>query len=130
VIFWSNAGLVSDWSMPRLLDWGEKSPPAAVAVAFRLGPLGFAGPRLQDARVGVVTGQQLVTPRATAIRLGALVGGRGLLREGQVEHLLGKDFADFEEDVFDLGELRAPGGSLGTVELLDQVFGDPLDVGA
>src|SRR5262245_58607806 len=116
--------------MPRLLDWGEKGPPAAAAVAFRLGPVGFAGPRLQEAWVGVVTGQRLVTPRAAAIRLGALLGGSGLLREGQVEHLLGKDFADLEEDVFDLGELGAPGGALGTVELLDQVFGDPLDVGA
>jgi hypothetical protein len=116
--------------MPRLLDWGEKSPPAAVAVAFRLGPLGFAGPRLQEARVGVVTGQRLVTARAAAIRLGALVGGRGLLGEGQVEHLLGKDFADLEEDVFNLREFGTPGGALGTVELLDQIFGDPLDVRA
>ena len=71
-----------------------------------------------------------MTPRAAAIRLGALVGGRGLLRQGQLEHLLAKEFADFEEDVFDLGELRAPSGALGTVELLDQVFGDPLDVRA
>jgi hypothetical protein len=72
----------------------------------------------------------LVAARAAAIRLGALLGGRGLLGEGQVEHLLGKDFADFQEDVFDLGELGAPGGALGAVELLDQVFGDPLDVRA
>jgi hypothetical protein len=72
----------------------------------------------------------LVTPRAAAIRLGARVGGRGLPGEGQVEHRLGKDFAEFKEDVFDLGELGAPGGALGAVELLDQIFGDPLDVGA
>src|SRR5262249_26243102 len=116
--------------MPRLWDWGKKSPPAAVAGAFRLGPLGFASPRLQEARVGVATRQRLLTTRAAALRLGALVGGRGLLGEGQVEHLFGKDVTDFPEDVFDLGQLGAPGGAVGAVELPDEVFGDPLDVGA
>ena len=71
-----------------------------------------------------------MTTRAAAIRLGALLGGRGLLGEGQVEHLLGKDFADFEEDVLDVGELGPPGRALRTVELLDQVFGNALDVKA
>jgi hypothetical protein len=72
----------------------------------------------------------LLTSGAAAIRLGALVGGRGLLGEGQVEHPLGKDFADFEEDVSDLGELGPPGRAVGAVELVDEVFGDALDVGA
>jgi hypothetical protein len=63
----------------------------------------------------------LATSRATAIRLAALVGGRSLL---------GEDFADFEEEVFDVGELGPPSGALRAVELLDQVFGDSLDVGA
>src|SRR5262249_5610957 len=109
---------------------GKKSPPAAVAIAFRLGPLGFAGPCLQETRVGVGTGQRLLTPRAAVIRLGALVSGCGLLGEGQVEHLLGKGFADLEEDVFDLGELGPPGRARGAVQLLDEVFRDSLDVGA
>jgi hypothetical protein len=52
------------------------------------------------------------------------------LGEGQVEHLLGEDGADFQEDVFDLGELGAPDRSLGPVELLDEVFGNAFDVGA
>jgi len=85
---------------------------------------------LQDARVEVVTGQRLLTSRAVAVRLGALVRGGSLLGEGQGEHFLCEDFADFEENVFDLGELGPPGGALGAVELLDQVFGDPLDIGA
>jgi hypothetical protein len=72
----------------------------------------------------------LATSRATAIRLAALVGGRSLLGEGEVEHFLRKDFADFEEEVFDVGELGPPSGALRAVELLDQVFGDSLDVGA
>jgi hypothetical protein len=60
----------------------------------------------------------------------ALVGGRGLLSKSQVEHFLREDFADFEEDVLNVGELGPPGRTLGTVELLDQVFGNPLDVEA
>jgi hypothetical protein len=60
----------------------------------------------------------------------ALVGGRGLLSKSQVEHLLGENFADFEEDVLNVGELGPPGRALGTVELLDKIFGDPLDVEA
>jgi hypothetical protein len=71
-----------------------------------------------------------VTSRATAIRLLALVGGRGLLSKSHVEHFLREDFADFEEDVLNVGELGPPGRALGTVELLDQVFGNPLDVEA
>src|SRR5581483_8808511 len=68
--------------------------------------------------------------RATAIWLGTLVGGRGLLGQGQVEHLLGKHFADFEGDVFDLGKLDPPGRALGAGQLLAEVCRDALDVGA
>ena len=47
---------------------------------------------------------------------GGLLGdGGGLLREGQIEHLLGENFADFEENVFDLAELGSPGWALGAV---------------
>src|SRR5207302_2913146 len=49
--------------------------------------------------------------------------------EGAVEHLFGQDFADFQEEVFDVAEGGAPGRAVGTVELVDEVFGDPFDVG-
>jgi hypothetical protein len=55
--------------------------------------------------------------------------GLGLAGEGQIEHLFGKDFTDFQEEVFDVGQLSAPGRTGGAVELIDKVFGDALDVG-
>jgi hypothetical protein len=55
---------------------------------------------------------------------------RSLLSKSQVEHFLREYFADFEEDVLDVRELGPPGRPLGTVELLDQVFGNAFDVEA
>ena len=57
-----------------------------------------------------------------------LADGGSLLRQGQVEHLLGENLTDFEENVFDLAEPSSPSGTLGPVEFLDQVFGNPFDV--
>jgi len=70
----------------------------------------------------------LLAARATPIGGRLLPDGGGLLRQGQSEHLLGENLTDFEENVFDLAEPGSPRGSLGTVKLLDKVFGDPFDV--
>jgi len=53
----------------------------------------------------------------------------GLPRQGVGQHLFAEDLADGEEEVFDLGQLGAPRRALGPVELVDEVFGDPFDVG-
>jgi hypothetical protein len=72
----------------------------------------------------------LLTPRAPAFGVGLLGVGGGLAGEGLVEHLLGKDGAEGEEEVFDLGEAGAPGGPARAVELVDEVFGDAFEVRA
>jgi hypothetical protein len=84
---------------------------------------------LRDAWVGVLTGQRLLTAGAAASGLRLLGQGLGLAGEGQVEHLFGKDFPDFQEEVFDVSQLGAPGRTVGAVELIDKVFGNALDVG-
>src|SRR5262245_39577217 len=89
--------------------------------------MGRAGPRLQDALVGPVAGERLLASRAAA-GSGGLGAGRGLAGEGLVEPLFGEDFAEGQEDVFDLRQPGAPGRPVGAVELLDEVFGDALDV--
>jgi hypothetical protein len=70
----------------------------------------------------------LLAARTTPIGGRLLVDDGGLLREGQVEHLLGENLTDFEENVFDLAESGSPSGAFGAVKLLDQVFGHPFDV--
>ncbi len=49
--------------------------------------------------------------------------------EGFGEYLFRQDFAEVEQEVFDRGQLGSPGGPLGAVELIDQVFGHALDIG-
>ena len=56
--------------------------------------------------------------------------GRCLPRQGVGQHLFAEDLPDGEEEVFDLGQLGPPGRALGPVELVDEVLGYPLDVGA
>src|SRR5262249_51717331 len=124
------AGRAWVWSLPRLWGGGKKSPPAAVAVALRLLPWGLAGPRLHAAGVGPVAGPRLLTARAGALGLRPLVGAGGLLGQGKGAHLLGQGLADFAQDVRDLGEGGPPGRALGPVELVHQVLGEALDVGA
>jgi hypothetical protein len=71
-----------------------------------------------------------VAARAVAVGLRPLLEGGGLLGEAESEYLLGEDFPDFQEGVFDLGEGSTPGGTVRPVELLDQVFGDAFHIGA
>jgi len=53
----------------------------------------------------------LLAARATPIGGGLLLDGGGLLRQGQIEHLLGENLTDFEENVFDLAEPGSPSGT-------------------
>jgi hypothetical protein len=72
----------------------------------------------------------LLTAGAEALVRRLLGEGLGLAGEAEVEHAFGEDFADFQEEVFDVGKGGAPGGSVGAIELIDEVFGNALDVGA
>jgi hypothetical protein len=71
-----------------------------------------------------------LTARAATRGLGLLfLQGLGLAGEAQVEHPLRQDVADFHQEGFEVGQGGAPGRAVGAVELIDQVFGDALDVG-
>jgi hypothetical protein len=85
---------------------------------------------LQDAWVGVGTGQRLLTAWAEALGVGLLGQGLGLTAEAEGEHLFGQDFADFQEEVLDVGQAGAPRGAVGAVKLIDEIFGDALDIGS
>jgi hypothetical protein len=54
--------------------------------------------------------------------------GGGLAGEGVIEHFLGEDGTHSQEHVFDLRERSPPGRAVGAIELVDEVFGDALDV--
>jgi hypothetical protein len=56
--------------------------------------------------------------------------GVGLARQGQVEHLLGQDGAELEEEVLHVGEACAVRRAVGPVELIHEVFGDAFEVRA
>jgi hypothetical protein len=56
------------------------------------------------------------------------VGGR-LPGEGLGEDLFRQDVPEFEQELFHRGELGSPGGPVGAVELIDQVFGHALHIG-
>ena len=66
---------------------------------------------------------------AGAIRRGAVGLGSGLSGEGIGEHRFAQHLADGDEEVLDLGQLGPPGGAVGAIELVDQVFGHAFDVG-
>ncbi|MFO0844616.1 MAG: hypothetical protein U0797_19840 [Gemmataceae bacterium] len=76
----------------------------------------------------LVTIQELLASRTKACGEGLLVGSSGLPCQTLVEHFLGEDLADVEEEVFDFGQGGAPGRPVGAVELIDEVFGDAFDV--
>jgi hypothetical protein len=92
-------------------------------------PAGVADIGVDDAGVGVVAVQRLLTTGTAAVSERASRVGGSLAREGFGEGLFGQDVAELEEELLDVGEFGAPGRPLGTVELLDEVFGDALDVG-
>jgi hypothetical protein len=54
----------------------------------------------------------------------------GLAFEAKCEHLFGEDFADLDDEVFELRQFGAPGGSFGSPETIRQVFGDAFNIGA
>jgi hypothetical protein len=84
---------------------------------------------VDEAGVGVVTVERLLTVGAAAVVGWPLVVSGGLAGEGLGENLFSQDVADFEEELFEVGEFGAPGRPVGAVELRDEVFGDALNVG-
>jgi hypothetical protein len=84
---------------------------------------------MDDAGFDVVAGQRLLTSRAAAVAGRPLLVASRLPGEGLGEDPFGQDFAEFEQELFDLGELGPPGRPSRTVELIDKVFGYALDIG-
>jgi hypothetical protein len=80
--------------------------------------------------IGIGWGWLTATGALLASR-GALLDRRaGLTLQAECEHLLREDFADFDDEVFELSQFGAPGGTLGSPEAIGQVFGDAFDIGA
>ena len=93
-------------------------------------PDGFPRLGLDDAGVGRAAFEGSLATGTSACPVGLLIEGGSLAGQGGLEHGLGEDGADAEEEFFDLGEGSTPGRPLGAVDLVDEVFGDPLEVGA
>jgi hypothetical protein len=53
-----------------------------------------------------------------------------LLFETEGEQFFGEDGSRLQSDVFQLGQGGAPGGALGTEEIVGQFFGDAFEIGA
>jgi hypothetical protein len=54
----------------------------------------------------------------------------GLAFEAEFEHLLGEDFANLDNEVFELGQFGTPLGPPGSPEAVRKVFGDAFEVSA
>jgi hypothetical protein len=62
---------------------------------------------------------------------GPFLDRRGSLTfQAEFEHLLGEDFANLDDEVFELRQLGAPRWPLGSPKAIRQVFGDAFDVNA
>jgi hypothetical protein len=99
-----------------------------LAVGFGFLPDGFARLGLDDTGIGRPAFEGSLATGASECPVGLLIERGGLAGQGGLEHGLGEDGADVEEEVFDLGEGSTPGRPLGAVDLVDEVFGDPLQV--
>ena len=73
------------------------------------------------------TGEGLLTARTEAERR-AVGMSRRLAAEGLGEQGFGQYRAEGDEQFLDVGELGAPGGPVGPVELIDEVFGNALEI--
>lgn len=56
--------------------------------------------------------------------------GAGLALQAKLEHLLGQDITNLDDEILQLRQLRAPLGSLRPPDAVGKVFGHALDVGA
>jgi hypothetical protein len=56
--------------------------------------------------------------------------GEGLALQAELKHLLGEDFADLDDEIFELRQLGTPGRPFGPPEAVGKVFGDALEVSA
>jgi hypothetical protein len=84
---------------------------------------------VDEAGVGVVTVQRPLTVGAAAVSGRPLRVGSGLSSESFSKGFFGQEVAEFKQELLEVGELGAPGRPVGAVELVDEVFGDALDVG-
>jgi hypothetical protein len=97
-------------------------------------PLGFAAARAYQAWFQGLRGIGRGWQAATGANL---VSGRtfldrrsGLAFQAEFEHLLGEDFANLDDQVFELRQFGAPRGPPGSPKAVRQVFGDAFEVSA
>jgi len=93
-------------------------------------PFGSAASGVHQAGFGILGfGAPLTT--GTALVLRGPFGGRrvGLALEGLLEQPFGENLLDRDDEVFDLREFGAPCGTVGPPNLIDEMFGDPVEVG-
>jgi hypothetical protein len=97
-------------------------------------PLGFAAARAYQAWLSGFRGIDWGWLAATGANL---VSGRtfrdrrsGLAFQAEFEQLLGKDFANLDDQVFELRQLGAPRGPFGSPKAVRQVLGDAFEVSA
>jgi hypothetical protein len=84
---------------------------------------------MDDAGFDVLAGQRLLAARTATVAGRPLGVAGGLPGEGLGEDLFRQDFADVEQQMFNLGKSGSPGRPLRPVELIDQVFRHALDIG-
>ena len=97
-------------------------------------PLGLPTTRLHQAWLGRLLGMERDGLAATGA---VLEGGgtflrrnEGLAFQTQIQHLLRENFANLDDQVFELGQLGAPWGTFWPSDVVCKVFGDALDVSA
>jgi hypothetical protein len=96
-------------------------------VRFVPGDVAAAG--VKRAGIGRLLGDRLLASGTGSVGVGSLVAGGGLPLETLGQQLFGQGFADGEGDILQLGESGSPRGTVGSVEAIDQVFGDAGDEG-
>jgi hypothetical protein len=102
---------------------------------MRFVPLGFTDASLHRAWFGrfVVARLRfgpLVAPRTGMIGCRLLGMLRRLPLQGLLKHVFGEHFTQCQEHILDFGESGTPNRSLGPVEAIDEVLGNPVQISA
>jgi hypothetical protein len=92
----------------------------------RFGPFGVPDAGVDDALFGFACLQWSLARGTNPILRGPLAGAIGLTCESVVKKTLGQDIANGAGDVFEFGKGDAPGQPVGTVDPVDDVFGDAI----
>ncbi len=94
-------------------------------------PFGFAASGVHEAGFGVVGFDDALATGATLVLRGPLGRGTiGLPLESLLKHPLGENVLDVDEEIFDLSEFGPPRRTVGPPDLIDEIFGDAVQVRA